>query len=376
MLRTQQWLLVALCLWNGSSVARSEKSVSSGTAATRTPINGPTALAVDKRGHLFVIEGEEDRVLRVDLNDGTISAVAGKRRTKNVECIHKDGLRGTDTCLYYPKSLAVDSFGNLFIGELSGFVRKLDVSDGVITTVAGSGHSGDILDDTPAVSAGFASVDGLATDAEDNLFVADGAHEMIFKVDAKAWTVRRIAGNGKLGFAGDGGQAADASFGNAEGIAVDKSQNVIIADYENCRIRRVDHVTGIVNTLLVTSKPKQDGSCALGVVTPGPWPSDPAVDSNGNIVFVEGAMDVVLSLDIATGKPSTLAGTGTKGYGGDGGPAARAELNNPSAIALDPQGNLYIAEFVNNRIRRVDARTEIITTIAGNGLPHRVDVMM
>ena|SRR5450631_515565 len=363
-------LLVALAA-NGSSSSRMNR-----VPAIKSSINGPTALALDNNGHLYVIEGEEDRIDRVDLADGTISVVAGYGRKPEQDCLHRDGIHATKACLQYPTSLAVDAPGNLFIGEMSGYVRKVNVGSGLISTVNANGHSGETLEGSFALSANFWSIDGLAIDSDNNLFISDVRQGGIFKVDSRTGVVTRFAGNGKQGFRGDGESALNASFRNAVTIALDNGGNLLIADSGNCRVRRVEHSTGIVRTIGVTGEVSQDGSCKAENLEPGPYPSGPAADSTGSVYFVEGAMDIVRRVDAQTFGLSTVAGTGAKGFHGDGGLAAQAKLDNPSGLAIDRDGNLYISEFVNNRIRRVDAKSKVITTIAGNGLPHRMDVMM
>jgi sugar lactone lactonase YvrE len=344
--------------------------------AIRASINGPTALALDNNGHLYVIEGEEDRVYRIDLRDGTISVVAGYGVKPGENCVHRDSIKVTKACLQYPVSLAVDAAGNLFIGEIGGYVRKVDLGSGLISTVAGSGHSGETVEGSSALAANFWGIDGLAIDAGNNLFILDSHQGAIFKVDGKKGIVTQVAGNRKQGFRGDGESALNASFRFAGTISLDHADNLLIADYGNCRVRRVEHSTGIVHTLAVTGEVNQDGSCKAGNLEPGPYPSDAVADSTGNVYFVEGAMDVVRRVDAQTQSLSTFVGTGAKGFHGDGGPAVQAKLDNPSGLAIDRDGNLYISEFVNNRIRRVDAKSKVITTIAGTGLPHRMDVMM
>jgi trimeric autotransporter adhesin len=363
-------LLVALAA-NGSFSSRMNRA-----PAIKSSINGPTALALDNNGHLFVIEGEEDRIDRIDLADGTISVVAGYGRKPEQDCIHRDAIQATKTCLQYPTSLAVDAYGNLFIGEMSGYVRKVDVGSGLISTVNANGHSGETVDGSFALSANFWSIDGLSIDSDNNLFISDVRQGGIFKVDARTAVVTRFAGNGKQGFRGDGESALTASFYNAVTIALDNSGNLLIADSGNCRVRRVERSTGIVRTVAVTGEVRQDGSCKAGNLELSPDPSDPAADSTGSVYFVEGAMDIVKRVDAQTFSLSTAVGSGKKGFHGDGGLAVRAKLNNPSGLAIDRYGNLYISEFVNNRIRRVDAKSHVITTIAGNGLPHRRDLMM
>jgi sugar lactone lactonase YvrE len=115
---------------NGSPSSRTNR-----VPAIKSSLNGPTALALDNNGHLYVIEGEEDRVHRIDLSDGTISIVAGSGRKPEKNCIHRDGIQATKACLQYPTSLAVDAYGNLFIGEMSGYLRRVDAGSGLISTV-------------------------------------------------------------------------------------------------------------------------------------------------------------------------------------------------------------------------------------------------
>ncbi|MGA3092690.1 MAG: hypothetical protein ABSD75_29180 [Terriglobales bacterium] len=359
-------LLVAFAA-NGTSSSRPNQA-----SAIKSSINGPTALALDKNGYLYVIE-EEDRIDRIDLGDGTISVVAGYGRKPEQDCLHRDGIQATKACLQYPASLAVDATGNLFIGEISGYVRKVDISSGLISTVAGTGHPGKIIEGSSALATDFGEIVGLAIDADGSLFIGNG---QILKVDGNSGIVTRFAGSGKQEFRGDGEPARNAGFRNAGTISLDNAGNLLIADSGNCRVRRVDHATSIIRTVAITGEVSQDGSCAAGNLQLTPDPSDAVADSTGNVYFVEGAMDIVRRVDALTLSILTVVGTGAKGFHGDGGPAVRAKLNNPSGLAIDRDGNLYIAEFVNNRVRRVDAKSKVITTIAGNGLPHRIDVMM
>jgi len=217
--------------------------------------------------------------------------------------------------------------------------------------------------------------DGLAIGDEGNLFIADAHQGESFKVDGTSGLVTRVAGTGEQGFGGDRESARNASFRFANAMSVDKAGNRLIADYGNCRIRRLEHSTGIVRTLAVTGEVNQNGACAAGNLEPGPYPSDAVADSTGNAYFVEGAMDIVRSVDSQTLKLSPV-GSGAKGYKGDGGPAVLAKLKDPSGLAIDRDGNLYVSEYVNSRIRRVDAKSKLITTIAGNGLPHRMEIMI
>lgn len=361
--------LVALVLF-GSALAPRVFSLEEEAPAIEVALNGPSNLALEGDGHLFVVEMLENKVLRIDLRAGTITTVAGGGAKV---CCDQGNLVATELQFDFIKSIAVDSAGNLFIGEFNR-VFRVDSKTGLVSPFAGDGETGNTDSGSAAVSAHFWGIDGLAVDARDNLLITDPHQGRIFEVDAHTGAISTVAGKG-FGFAGDGGPAAEASFSFAESLALDKAQSILIADFGNCRIRRIDHATRIVQSIAVTDTP-QDPCTKIGNSRPGPFPSDVAVDSRGNIYFVEGAMDIVERVDSTSGRMSVVAGTGERGFSGDGGLATQAMLSNPSGLAVDQEGNLFISEYLNNRIRRVDARTGIITTIAGNGLPHRADVQL
>ena len=154
---------------------------------------------------------------------------------KSEDCVHRDGSRATKACLQYPVSLAVDSSGSLFIGEIAGYVRKVDVGSGLISTVVGSGHSGKTLEGSSALSADFWSIDGLAIGYEGNLFNADAHQGKSLKVDGSG-LVTRVAGTGEQGFGGGGESARNASFRFANAMSVDKAGNLI-----DCRLRQLPY---------------------------------------------------------------------------------------------------------------------------------------
>jgi hypothetical protein len=209
----------------------------------------------------------------------------------------------------------------------------------------------------------------MAMDTNGNVYLADNYNHRIRKVFASTGTIATVAGNGTSGYSGDGGPAIDAELENPNGVAIDAAGNIYISD-SFFTIRKVDAATGIISTIV------GDGVQYQGPVICGSGqainveiysPTAIALDHAGNIYFAEG--NDICKVEAATGIISRFAGDvgGGSGYSGDGGPATSAELNLPLAITFDALGNLYIADTVNQRVRRIDAVTGIITTVAGNG---------
>ena len=336
--------------------------------ANAVPVSGPAALATDGLGHLFMLEQAGARVRKIDLSTGSISTVAGDGKNLSIE----DGGKATDYFLGSMRSIAIDPQGNLLIGQGSR-VRMVDAATGIITTVAGQFKSGKTIDGVAAADAQFWGIDGLAVNAGGDLFIADGLQRKIFRVDAATRILRTYAGNGRYGLSGDGGPALEASFEWANGIALNPYGDLVVADMNNCRIRWIDHSSGVINS--IGSLDQVEASCAKRTTKPGGASSyaQPVVDSSRSVYVVDEAGDLLLRIDWDTSESSIVAGVGKRGYSGDSGPATQAELANPSGVAIDSEGNLFISEFSNNRIRRVDKKTQVITTFAGNGALHIFD---
>ena len=294
---------------------------------------------------------------------GVITTVAGTGERG----FSGDGGPAIQAALFYPSAVAVDGAGNLFIVEWAPpRIRKVDAS-GVITTVAGTGERGFSGDGGPAVDAGLNGPRGVAVDGAGNLFIADEGSRRIRKVDA-AGTITTIAGTGEFVFSGDGGPAIQAALNLPSGVAVDGAGNLFIADTGNHRIRKVD-ASGVISTVAgISFGFGGDGGPAVDARLSDP--SDVAVDGAGNLYIADRFNNRIRKVD-ASGVISTVAGSGgfgfgSFGFGGDGGPATAARLNRPSGVAVDGAGNLFIADDDNNRIRKVDA-AGIITTVAGTG---------
>ena len=236
----------------------------------------------------------------------------------------------------------------------------------VITTVAGSGTAGHGGDGGAATSAGL-SASGVAVDAVGNLYIADSGNSRIRKVDAVMGIITTVAGNGIAGYSGDGGAATSAQLSpHLQGIVVDAAGNLYIADAGNNRIRKVTAATGVIITVAGngTTGYSGDGGAATSAELGNSY--GVAVDAAGNLYIADNGNSRIRKVDAVTSIITTVAGNGIAGYTGDGGAATSAELDHPQGVGVDAAGNLYIVD--NDRIRKVNAATGAITTVAGSGI--------
>jgi trimeric autotransporter adhesin len=326
-----------------------------GSLATQAGLSGPAGVVLDKSGNLYMVDYGDNRVRMVSASTGIISTIAGTGALG----FSGDGGPAINATFVNPNSIAIDASGNLYIGDTySGRIRKF-FPGGIITTVAGGGSS--LGDNGPATQAQLNVPLGVAVDASGNLYIADSLNERVRRVGVNG-IITTIAGTGQAGFSGDGGPATAALFSNPVGVALDASGNVYVADLDNNRIRRVVQ-GGPVTTIAGTTTSVGDGgpSTQARLV----YPRGAAVDSSGNLYIADSLANRVRKVT-PSGIITTLAGTGQTGSGGDNGPGALAVLNNPTAVAVDPGGNVYIGDSNNNVIRRVNTSTGIITLFAGN----------
>jgi sugar lactone lactonase YvrE len=277
-----------------------------------------------------------------------------------------------------PFGLAIDVQGNVYVGDqFNHVVRRIEKS-GIVTTVAGTGQAGSSGDGGPATRAQLNYPNGLALDRTGNLYICDFFSENVRRVDRVTGMISTVAGTGSGGFSGDGGPATSAQLDAPTSIAFDHQQNLYIGDAGNQRVRRVDHKTGIITTVVGNgTSATSAGSGEGGPATQAGFAYfiylafDPA-----NVLYVvDSGLSNVRRVDPKTNIISTVAGENDAypsappryGYSGDGGPAKQALFSNPTQIAFDCAGNLYISDSNNNRIRRVDGKTGIVTTVIGNG---------
>ncbi len=267
--------------------------------------------------------------------------------------------------LQSPSCVAVDSKWNVYIADVyNNRIRKIAASTGVITTVAGNGTAGYSGDGGAATNAELNYPSGVAIDGAGNIYIVDGSNFVVRKVTASTGIISTIAGNGSLGYSGDGGAATNAEMMPLS-VAVDSGSNFYISDFYNV-IRKVTVSTGIITTVAGNGTAGYGGDNGAATKAELRYPTDIAFDSSGNMYIADDGNFRIRK--ISNGIITTVVGNGTGGYSGDGGPATSAELRYASGIAIDGSGNLYIADSSNNRIRKVTASSGNISTIAGNGV--------
>jgi sugar lactone lactonase YvrE len=320
--------------YNGDSVA-----------ATVAEINNPEAVKVDTAGNVYITDFENNRIRMVNTS-GLISTIAGTGVAGN----SGNGGLATAATLNHPYCAAMNLAGDLYIAEgYNNDVRYVKTT-GIISTIAGNGTAGYSGDGGFAFFAELNAPDGFAFDTLGDYFIADLSNNRVRKVN-KAGIISTVAGNGTAGFSGDGGPADSAELNAVADIAADAAGNIYIADFNNNRIREVNSL-GIITTIAGNGTAGYSGDGGPATSAELNFPDGVAVDSSGNVYIADNDNNLIRKVSTG-GIITTIAGNGTAGYTGDGGPATSAELNNPAGLAVDKSGNVYIADVGNNVIREL-----------------------
>jgi sugar lactone lactonase YvrE len=331
-----------------------------GLAATRARLALPLGVTNYGLGNVHISDTKNHRIRRVDGN-GLISTVAGT----GTSGYNGDEMAATSAQLAFPCGVAVDSVGNLYIAENDNHrIRRVDRT-GMISTVAGTGESGYNRDGIAATDAQLASPFGVATDGLGNLYITEVENHRIRRVDSNGM-ISTLAGTGTSGYNGDAMAATSAQLASPSGVAVDDLGNLYISDSDNHRIRRVD-VNGLISTVAGTGTKGYNGDAIVATSAQIAYPFGLTLDGLGNLYFADRDNHRIRRVD-SNGMISTVAGTGIDAYGGDRSDATGAQLSFPTGVTLDAAGNTFIVDTENHRIRQVDANGSIKTYAGGSRL--------
>ncbi|HJU04208.1 MAG TPA: hypothetical protein VJ692_03585 [Nitrospiraceae bacterium] len=374
-----------------------------GGTATAACLNEPKNIALDRFGNLYIADSENHVIRKVDLATGLMTTVAGKPvsgrsdfpgdrtsgllKTSAEEDIfggpaaavpekfahvadlsgtvrfvvgnasgsgrfHGDGGPATDAMLNFPSAVAVDDHGHLYIADTRNHrVRKVDSTTGVITTIAGTGQHRFSGESSPAISAALNEPTALAIDLDGHLYVADQSNNRVRKIDRITGIITTVAGTGEANYTGDGMTASDAALSGPSGLAIGRDGALYIADTFNGRIRMVEPETRLIRTVAGDGGDYRYQGIANDVSTSLSRPYGIALDGDGDLLITDSDSHLIRRWHRRKKIITRLAGSGTAGFAGDGGPPLDSSLNYPFGVAVDARGNIYVADTFNHRIR-------------------------
>ncbi|MCE9637538.1 MAG: hypothetical protein K8T90_17700 [Planctomycetes bacterium] len=317
-----------------------------GGPATAAGVQNPVGVAVAATGVVYISDGGGHSIRAVDLL-GVISTVAGD----GTASFAGDGGPASAARLNEPHAIFVDRVGALVVCDRGNHrLRRID-SSGMIATIAGDGAGAFAGDGSAATSASLNGPAGACADAAGNIYIADTYNHRLRRVDTSG-TITTVAGNGVATFAGDGAAATSASIRFPTGVAVNAAGDIFIADNGNNRIRRIAASDGVISTIAGDGTPGLSGDGGPASAARLNIPFSVAFDIDGALLITEAVNNTVRRITVAGGI-ERVAGTGVSGFTGDDGPAVDATLDFPLCLTVDRAGTLYIAEYGNSRVRRV-----------------------
>jgi trimeric autotransporter adhesin len=339
-----------------------------GRLATSADLNYPSNMVVDSSGDIFIADTDNFVIREVVASTGDIQTNIGN----NTLAYSGDGGLAVSAELNTPGGVAIDSLGNIYIADsANSVVREVLAATGDIQTVAGNGIAGYSGDGGAATSAELNGPEGVFVDSAGNIFIADTGNSVIREVTASSGNIATVAGDGVPGYTGDNGAATSAEINNPFGVFVDSAENIFIADTDNSVIREVTASSGVITTVAGNGTDCTDPTtpCGDGAAATSAQLNSPAG------VFVDQAEDIFIAdtfdfrireVTASNGTISAVAGTGGRGYAGDGAAATSAELDTPYGLFVDAAGDIFIADTDNAVIREVVAASGNIQTVAGN----------
>ena len=334
------------------------------TSALTVPLILPSAIVFDAAGNLYFAETGDHVIRKLD-TAGNVTIIAGT----GTQGFSGDAGPATSATLDSPQGLALDSKNNLYLADTHNHrIRKLSLTTGIITTVAGAGTQGFSGDNALATAAQLNLPTALALDTAGNLYLADTGNHRIRKIAATTGIITTIAGTGTQGFSGDNALATAATIDSPTGLALDAANNLYLADTHNHRIRKIAATTGIITTIGGTGAPGFSGDTSAATTATLALPHGLTIDAAGNLYLADTANHRIRRIDAVTGIITTAAGDGTQAFAGDGGPATSASLDSPRTTAVSPATLLTLADTGNRRIRQLTAAPAPATTIQTIGV--------
>ncbi|MEP6952371.1 MAG: hypothetical protein ABI863_23970 [Ginsengibacter sp.] len=313
-------------------------------------LNGPGNVYVDKRRDVYITDFGNNVIRKVDGRSGIITTVAGNGNIG----FSGDGGPATQASFAYAFHTTTDDEGNLYISDLANNrIRRVDRNTGTIKTIAGTGLSEFNGDGHTALATNLNEPFGLAFDKKGDLVFSDGTGLRLRKLNMRTKIISTVAGNGNVGYGGDGGPATQAVFNFIWNVAVDVDcGDIYVSDELNHRIRKINPSSRIITTVAGNGVLGNSGNGGLATNASFTQPVGIAIGKNGDLFISDEILSQVYVVEKKTGRINLIAGNGTDGFFGDGGPAIKALLSHPNSLSLDPDGNLYIDDG-NNRIRKI-----------------------
>ncbi len=333
-----------------------------GGQAKDAQLNSCTGVVIDGAGNMYIADKGNNVVRRVN-TAGVISTFAGT----NVPGYSGDGGNANMATLNMPEFLATDAGGNIYISDVGNNVIRMVSPSGIISTYAGNGTSGYTGDADTAKYANFNAPQGIALDASGNLYIADAGNHAIRMVANGTRIVSTVAGNGSAGYSGNGGAATIAMLNNPSDVAIDASGNLYIADLFNNVIRKVDAATGTISTIVGNGMEGNSGDGGQATAATMKYPTSVAIDNGGNM-YIADQGNYNIRVVNTSGLISRVAGTSTNGYSGDGGMATAAKLAAPTCIYPDGWGRVYIADNSNNVIRVISSTPSSVGSLTSSSI--------
>ncbi|HTL82464.1 MAG TPA: T9SS type A sorting domain-containing protein [Bacteroidia bacterium] len=322
-----------------------------GGPAVNAQLFFPERIALDQNGNVYFTDSHNNRIRKIDPS-GIITTIAGT----GVAGFSGDGGPAINAQLNCPMGITIDNSGNIFFTDFfNNRVRKISVN-GMIMTIAGNGTSGFSGDGGPSSTAKLNGPRDVKVGPNGNIYIADSGNDRIRMVNS-AYIISTVAGTGTAGFSGDNNGAVWSQLRFPTGICFDQNGNYYIADQNNNRIRMVNS-SGIISTIAGNGNEDFTGDNGSALSASLDMPSDIAIDAAGNIFFADKMNFRIREID-ANGTISTVAGSNDWQQLDDGGPAIDAGLHFPTGLAIDHTGNIFIADYCNDRIREVFIATGI-----------------